>query len=179
MNAVCHTVKVKETNRGGRLYSAIHTAPLQNGSIVFLGGLVAGETEIRQALVPSTQTIADQAPMLVMCPEMIYDQSRMSSQALGNFINPANKAFPVIPLTAFDEIEVSKEAFEGTPSVGKYVKLKDGSTKLEISTTKPDAGVLYGKITSSRKSSMPTVLGGSGALIPSIYDLYNVEFIAL
>lgn len=179
MFAVCHTVKVKETNRGGRLFSAIHTAPLQNGSIIFLGGLVAGETEIRQAEVPTTAAIAKKRPMLVMTPEIIYDQSTKSKQALGNFVNPANKAFPVVPLSEFDEIEVSKEVFEGTPEVGKYVQLKNDSVKLEIVDSIPVDGVLYGKITSSRKAFMPVVLGGDGKSIPAAYDLYNVEFIGL
>ena len=39
--------------------------------------------------------------------------------------------------------------------------------------------VLYGKITSSRKSALPTFLGGTGTFFPSAYDLFNVEFIAL
>lgn len=179
MYAVCHTAKVKETNRGGRLYSAVHTAPLQNGSIVFLGELVSGEKEIRQAEVPTTAAIAKKRPMLVMTPEIIYDQSTKSKQALGNFVNPANKAFPVVPLSEFDEIEVSKEVFEGTPTVGKYVQLKDNSVKLEVVDSAPEAGVLYGKITSSRKAFMPVVLGGDGKLTPVAYDLYNVEFIGL
>lgn len=179
MYAVCHAVKVKEAGRGGRLFSAIHTSALQNGSIIFLGELDEGQTEIRKAVVPTTDLIAKEQPMLVMCPEIIYDQSRKSMQALGNFVNKANKAFPVVPLSAFDEIEVSKEAFDGTPQVGKYVQLKNNSTKLEITDSKPEAGVLYGKITSSRKSSMPVVLGGDGKAFPIAYDLYNVEFMKL
>lgn len=179
MYTVCHTVKVKETGRGGRLFSAVYTKPLENGSIVFLGDLVDGETEIREAVVPTTAEIVKKRPMLVMTPEIIYDQSTKAKQALGNFINPANKAFPVIPLSEFDEIEVSKEAFDGTPEAGKYVQLKNESTKLEVKDELPTTGVLYGKITSSRKAFMPVVLGGDGKLTPTAYDLYNVEFIGL
>ena len=40
MNTVCNTVKVKNTNRGGRLYSALLASAIENGSIIFLGGLV-------------------------------------------------------------------------------------------------------------------------------------------
>ena len=180
MYTVCNTVKVKNTNRGGRLYSALLASAIENGSIIFLGGLVAGEKEIRTGIVPTTALIAKETPMLVMTPEIIYDQSRKATQALGNFINPANKSFPVIPLEAFDEIEVSAEAFVGTPAVGKYAVLDNNSTKLKIVVVAPATGcVLYGKITSSRKSAMPTFLGGNGTLFPSAYDLFNVEFIAL
>ena len=180
MYTVCNTVKVKNTNRGGRLYSALLASAIENGSIIFLGGLVSGQKEIRTGVVPTTALIETETPMLVMTPEMIYDQSRKATQALGNFINPANKSFPVIPLEAFDEIEVSAEAFVGTPAIGKYAVLADGSTKLTIQDTAPTTGcVLYGKITSSRKSAMPTFLGGDGTLFPTAYDLFNVEFIKL
>lgn len=180
MYTVCNTVKVKNTNRGGRLFSAIHSSALENGSIIFLGGLVANEKEIRTAVVPTTALIAKAQPMLVMTPEIMYDESRKATQALGLFTNPANKAFPVIPLEAFDEIEVSTEAFAGTPVVGKYVVLDNASTKLKVVDVAPTTGVvLYGKITSSRKSAMPTFLGGNGTLFPGAYDIFNVEFIAL
>ena len=174
MYTVCNTVKVKNTNRGGRLYSALLASAIENGSIIF---------DIKKGDIihfPTTALIAKETPMLVMTPEIIYDQSRKATQALGNFINPANKSFPVIPLEAFDEIEVSAEAFVGTPAVGKYAVLDNNSTKLKIVDVAPATGcVLYGKITSSRKSAMPTFLGGNGTLFPSAYDLFNVEFIAL
>ena len=180
MNTVCNTVKVKNTNRGGRLYSAILPTAIENGSVVFLGELVANETEIRNAVVPTTALIAKETPMLVMTPEVIYDESTLGSGALGNFKNPANKSFPVIPLEAFDEIELSAEGFVGTPAVGKYAVLANGSTKFTIEDVAPTTGcVLYGKITSSRKSALPTFLGGTGTFFPSAYDLFNVEFIAL
>ena len=177
MNTVCHTSRVKETLCGGRLYSAIHTSALDNGSVIFLGALKEGETEIYEAVVPTTALIATEQPMLVMTPEIMYDQSRKAKNALGNFVNKANKAFPVVPLSAFDEIEISKEGFTGTPAKGKYVVLKDGSVKWDVVDEKPTSGnVLYGKITSSRKSSLPTFLGGDGQLFPQAYDLFTITF---
>lgn len=178
MNTVCHTSRVKETLCGGRLYSAIHTSALDNGSVIFLGALKEGESEIYEAVVPTTALIATEQPMLVMAPEIMYDQSRKAMNALGNFINKANKAFPVVPLSAFDEIEISKEGFTGTPAKGKYVVLKDGSVKWDVVDEKPASGnVLYGKITSSRKSSLPTFLGGDGKLFPQAYDLFTITFV--
>lgn len=179
MNTVCHTSRVKETLCGGRLYSAIHTSALDNGSVIFLGALKEGETEIYEAVVPTTALIATEQPMLVMTPEIMYDQSKKAMNALGNFVNKANKAFPVVPLSAFDEIEISKEGFTGeTPTVGKYVVLKNSSTKWDVVNDKPESGnVLYGKITSSRKSSLPTFLGGDGKLFPQAYDLFTITFV--
>lgn len=177
MNTVCHTIRVKEAGVGGRLYSAIHTSALPNGSVIFLGGKSTSSPEIYDAVVPTTELIAKETPMLVMCPEIMYDETRRANYALGNFINKANKAFPVIPLSEFDEIELSKEGFAGTPEVGKYVVLENASTKFKIEDSKPESGhVLIGEITSTRKSSMPVFLGGGGQLFPQAYDLYTVTF---
>ena len=177
MNTVCHTIRVKEAGVGGRLYSAIHTSALPNGSVIFLGGKSTSSSEIYDAVVPTTELIAKETPMLVMCPEIMYDETRRANYALGNFINKANKSFPVIPLSEFDEIELSKEGFAGTPEVGKYVVLENASTKFKIEDSKPESGhILVGKITSTRKSSMPVFLGGEGQLFPQAYDLYTVTF---
>ena len=177
MKAVCHTVKVKEANRGGRLYSAIHTEELENGSVIFLGALEEGEMEIRKAVVPTTELIAKETPMLVMNAEMIYDESTKSKQALGNYTNVANKAFAVVPLSQFDEIELSKEAFVGSPAVGKYVAVRNGSTKWEVLSSAPPSGhVLVGKITSKRNSHLPVFVGGDGNMFPQAYELFNVAF---
>ena len=178
MKAVCHTVKVKEANRGGRLYSAIHTEELENGSVIFLGALEEGEMESRKAVVPTTELIAKETPMLVMNAEMIYDESTKSKQALGNYTNVANKAFAVVPLSQFDEIELSKEAFTGqTPSVGKFVVAKNGTAKWEVVNSAPSTGhVLVGKITSKRNSHLPVFVGGDGNMFPQAYELFNVAF---
>lgn len=177
MNTVCHTIRVKEAGVGGRLYSAIHTSALPNGSVIFLGEKETGFPEIYKAVVPTTDLIAKETPMLVMCPEIMYDETRRANYALGNFINKANKAFPVIPLSEFDEIELSKEGFTGTPTVGKYVVLENNSTKFKIEDDKPATGhVLVGKITATRKSSLPVFLAGDGNLFPQAYDLYTVTF---
>lgn len=177
MNTVCHTIRVKEAGVGGRLYSAIHTSALPNGSVIFLGEKDTKDSEIYKAVVPTTQLMSTATPMLVMCPEIMYDETRKANYALGNFINKANKAFPVVPLSEFDEIELSKEGFEGTPEKDRYVGLKNGSTKFEVLSSKPSSGhVLVGRITSVRKSSLPVFLAGDGKLFPQAYDLYTVTF---
>lgn len=177
MNTVCHTIRVKEAGVGGRLYSAIHTSALPNGSVIFLGEKDAKTPEIYKAVVPTTDLIAKEVPMLVMCPEIMYDETRRANYALGNFVNKANKAFPVVPLSEFDEIELSVEGFDKKPEVGKYVVLENNSTKFKIEDSAPPSGhVLVGKITSTRKSSLPVFLAGDGQLFPQAYDLYTVTF---
>lgn len=176
MYTVAHMSRVKNTNTGGRIYSATFDTAIENGSVVFLGGLVEGELEIRQALKPTTALISAGAqPMVVMNAEIMYDQSTRAKGALGNFINIANKAFPVIPLEVFDEIELSKEAFVGTPLKGKFATIVNDSTKWNIVDVKPESG-FYAEITSVRKSSLPVFIGGAGQKFPLAYDLFTLTF---
>lgn len=175
--AVCHTIKVKEAGVGGRLHSAISDKAVENGSIVFLGEMETGHDEIYKAVAPATATIGKERPMLVMTPEIIYDETRRATQALSNFVNIANKAFPVIPLSEYDEIELSTAGFTSAPTVGQYVELVDGQMKLSPQATKPETpGVMYGVVLSSRKSSLPVFVGGDGKMFPQAYDLYRIQF---
>ena len=177
MNTVCHTIRVKEAGVGGRLYSAIHTSALPNGSVIFLGEKDDKHSEIYKAVEPTTALIAKETPMLVMCPEIIYDETRKANQALGNFINKANKAFPVVPL--FKTAYLPCSGVPVNPSFDNSISSnsENGSTKFDIVDNKPQSGhVLFGRITSVRKSSLPVFLAGDGQLFPQAYDLFTVTF---
>ena len=129
---VCNTSKVKATNAGGRLHSAVLETEVPNGALVFVGGLKEGETEIRTAQIPTTSLIAGKVkPMLVMKPEINYSEARKSDYALGIHRNRAGKAVPVIPLEAYDEFELSQDFFVGRNAgeikVGDKFKMTNGS----------------------------------------------------
>lgn len=177
MNTVCHISRVKEAGVGGRLYSGVHTSAIENGSVLFLGGLATGEKEIYQVVVPTTALIGKARPMIAMNAEIIYDEARKASGKLGNFVNVAGKAFPLIPLSEFDEIELSKEAFVGAPAVNSYAVIADGSAKWKVQAGKPTAGAgLVAKITSVRKSSLPVFVGQKGQSYTQAYDLFTLTF---
>lgn len=180
-HAICNTVKVKETGAGGRLYSGVLDEDLDNGTLLFLGDLLTMSRfggEIRQLKKPTTTSIQNEVPVLVMNPEILYDESTKSKQALRYFYNEANKAVPCIPISDLDEIELTKEAFSnaGDLAVGKYVIMEDGALKLKVDASAPVDAKVYGKITSSRKSHLSVYLGGTGSLFPTAYELYNIEF---
>ena len=105
----CDLTFVKATNRGGRLHSAVYEAKdLYNGTIGYLGDYVEGSTEIRKFLKPTTQLVAGAMPVIVMKPEVVYDEKK---RKLGDFINVKGKAFPVVPLENLDGFDLSADYF--------------------------------------------------------------------
>jgi len=177
-HTVVNTVRVKEAGRGGRLYSGLYADDLDNGSFLFLGEYITGEKEIRELLEPTAELIKNDVPMMVMTPEILYDESRKSKQALKLFYNKGGKAVAVQPISNYDDVEFSKEGFTNPNdlAVGKYVVVTAGEVKLTVVDDAPTDDRLFGKITSSRKSHLSTFLAGTGQLFPGAYDIYNVTF---
>ena len=110
----CDLSQVKATNRGGRLHSAQFNAELPNGVLGYLGDFISGSTEIRNFLAPTAELIKAKLPVIVMKPEINYKQDRATDNAIGIFRNPANKAFPAVPLEEFDGIDLSSDYFDLT-----------------------------------------------------------------
>lgn len=176
--AVLHTTKVKSTNAGGRLFSVVHNEELKNGELGFLGGYAEGEREIRTFVKPTTELIGKEMPVIIMKPEIIKEQYTKAQGALGNFINPANKATVAVPLEANDEFEVSADlikALGSKPVVGNHVVLENGKTLLKEQAEAPSTGVkFYGVITEVRPSAMGTFVDGTGKYVSNVYDLVHI-----
>lgn len=176
--AVLHTTKVKSTNAGGRLFSVIHTEALKNGEFGFLGGYKTGEKEIREFIKPTTALIGKEMPVVIMKPEIIKDQSTKAKQALGNFVNPANKPTVAVPIQVNDEFEVSADlitALATKPVVGNYVILENGKTLLKEQVGAPASGVkFYGLITEVRPCATSSFIDGTGNYVSNVYDLVHI-----
>ncbi|CAB1252187.1 conserved protein of unknown function [Ruminococcaceae bacterium BL-6] len=100
---------------------------LDNGNIVALSGLMAGEREIYKAVAPATAT----RDILLACGvELMYDES--TYHGLEDYQNEAGKPFRAIALQSGDTFSATVEAFDSTPVVGNYVTVAAGSTKLTI-----------------------------------------------
>lgn len=106
--------QVKATNRGGRLHSAQHNVAIPNGVLGYLGDYVVGSTEVRSFVAPTADLIKAKLPVIVMKPEINYKQDRKTDDAIGIFVNPANKPLPVVPLEEFDGIDLSSDYFDLT-----------------------------------------------------------------
>lgn len=114
--------QVKATNRGGRLYSAKHNLEIPNGVLGYLGDYIEGSTEVRNFVAPTADLIKAKLPVIVMKPEINYKQDRKTDDAIGIFRNPANKAFPVVPLEELDGIDLSFDYFDLTGKTGGKTK---------------------------------------------------------
>lgn len=178
---VCNTSKVKATNTGGRLHSAVLEAEVPNGALVFVGGLKEGETEIREAKIPTTALIAGKVkPMLVMKPEINYSEARKSDYALGIHRNRAGKAVPVIPLEAYDEFELSQDFFVGRQAdqieVGDKFKMTDNSVFYTYSASEVTGDCAYLEVTGVRDAFHAVTLTGDNlSPFPVTYKMIMVE----
>lgn len=178
---VCNTSKVKATNTGGRLHSAVLDVEVPNGALVFVEGLKEGETEIRTAKIPTTALIAGKVkPMLVMKPEINYSQAKKTDYALGIFRNRAGKAVPVIPLEAHDEFELSQDFFTGRLAseikVGDKFKMTDNATTYAYSATAVEGDCLYLEVTGIRDAfHAVTLMGDDMSRFPVAHKMIMVE----
>ena len=178
---VCNTSKVKATNTGGRLHSAVLDVEVPNGALVFVEGLKDGETEIRTAKIPTTALIAGKVkPMLVMKPEINYSQSRKTDYALGIHRNRAGKAVPVIPLELHDEFELSQDFFTGRAAseikVGDKFKMTDGATTYAYSASAVEGDCAYLEVTGVRDAFQAvTLLADDLSAFPVAHKMVMVE----
>ena len=179
---VCNTSKVKATNTGGRLHSAVLDVEVPNGALVIVGGLKEGETEIREAKIPATDLISGKVkPMLVMKPEINYSEARKSDYALGIHRNRAGKAVPVIPLEAYDEFELSQDFFVGRQAdeikVGDKFKMTNESVFYTYSAGAVDTDCAYLEVTGVRDAFHAVTLMGDdlNSAFPVTYKMVMVE----
>ena len=190
--------KVKATNRGGRLHSAIcNEKDLVNGTLGYLGGFVAGSTEIREFVTPTAELVKGKLPVIVMKPEIVYDETK---RLLGDFINIKGKAFPVVPLEEFDNIDLSADFLDltgkanGEGGVAPTVAVGDifvlqannvAGTQLKYSAQAPGADVagFYFKVIDIRNSHIANVLYDDGSanavLFPQAYKIVALELVVL
>ena len=107
---ILHTTYVKSTNPGGRLYDGIHTTEVRkNGEFGFLGEYIAGSHQVREFKAPGADG-GSKMPVVIMQPEMMYDNSRMSLTKLSNWEIEPNTAFCCVPLQSGDKIQVTADA---------------------------------------------------------------------
>ena len=111
---VLHTVAVKATNPGGRLYDGIHTTETRkNGEFGFLGEYIAGSHQVREFKAPGADG-GSKMPVVIMQPEMMYDNSRQSLLKLSNWEIEPNTAFCCVPLQSGDKFDITKDALRNT-----------------------------------------------------------------
>lgn len=183
------TTFVKSTKE--RLFSTKPTVAteLSNGVIGYLGSYIS--EEIRTLLVPTSDLILKQMPVIVGNPEINYKEDSRTDSALGAYRNASGKALRTFPLEQYDVITLSQDFFDLTgkaTGVTTSVEVGDmfaiqanlvAGTQLKYSATAPlaTANKVYFKVTKVANAYTPTFVNGAGALYPATYKLVDVELI--
>ena len=188
----CDISFMKNTNSGGRLYSAKYGSEIPNGFIGYLGGYTSGSTEVRELLTPTADLIKGKAfPVIVQKPEINYKDDKMTDRALGTFRNPANKPVPVIQFSENDGVDLSQDYFDLTGKTGdKATVIEVGDiftiqangtvgTQLKYASTAPasTSATVYFKVIGVKNSHITTYINGTGNPYPAPYKMIQLQMI--
>ena len=116
---------------------------IENGTILKVGGLVAGERELRVATIPAVgDALADLA--VAATPEVVKDKANYN---ISDFTNKANEAIRGYRLTSKSVFSVTKEAFAAgqDPAVSNLVEL-NGSGKLIAVSANTQGSTVVGTV---------------------------------
>lgn len=106
------------------------TVDLDNGNIVELGALAAGEIEAFEGKEPTAASPLKKLA-IIKAPEVMKDE-RLKS--LGDFYNKAGQIVRAYLFEEGDEFRLTAEGLEGTPAVGNVVEAAAGYKMATAST---------------------------------------------
>ena len=149
-------------------YSFQTNTEIENGMVMNMGALVAGERSIYVGAIPTTATMANGEVYLVANPAWNYENPTATSRNEENFVNKADHPYKVYKLRKDNRFKVSDytiDAIDGsTPiAVGQFVAPQNGSGKLKASTSAPTTG-FAGKVIAIDQSGFPFAVGSAGVL---------------
>lgn len=147
VHTVCETTNLRAVHYAERIWDAVATEDIDNGTLGYLDGQDE-EGGVIYKFVKGTKEAAK--PVLVHMPEWDYDTSRMTNQRKDKFFNEAGTPFRAYILHVGDEFALSPEGFSGTPEVGKYVSI-DVNGKLAVADDAVEDAVMVGKIMRKRQ----------------------------
>lgn len=137
-NAIIRLDNVQATHDGSLLKSVKLTDKLQNGSVVAIEGLVAGEREIHKTSKPEATTTY----YGILCtPELMYDEKKQMNEFINDTDKPARAFIP----QKGDIFSATVEAFSATPTVGQVVELA-ASNNLTVADTATSGSTQIGQI---------------------------------
>lgn len=188
----CDVSFMKDTQIGGRLYSGKYASAIPNGFIGFLGDYVSGSNEVRTLLDPTATLVKGKvSPVIVMKPEINYEDRKMTDRALGIFRNPANKPVPCIMFNENDGVDLSSDYFDltgkssGTTTeveVGDIFTLQASGTvgsQLKYTSSAPTStsASFYFKVIGVRNSHIATYVHSDGNRFPAPYKMIQLQYV--
>ena len=144
MYGVVETSKVKAV-KVGRIHSVLAELPtgLENGMIVKVGDLAAGEKDVRQVeALAGTEKVGEDMVAIIATPEVNYEDSKITDRALGSFYIKNGEVGDAVEIVKGDEFTVSENLVDfSTVTFDDAKYLVPKGMKYEAKTSKPSAGV--------------------------------------
>ena len=155
VHVVCETTNLRAVHYAERIWDGIATEDIDNGTLGYLDGQVEEGGFIYNFVKGTSE---GKSVVLVHNPEWTEDTSNRLNQRKDKFFIPANVPFRCFTLHEGDEFALSKEGFDGTPEIGKYVSISSDG-KLTVSDSASEGAVMVGKIMRKRKIGSTLVTG--------------------
>lgn len=149
-HAVVRTDNLASTDvRGGEDLVSVRYQPsstmtdIDNGNVVLLSGLEAGEREIYVGVTPAANSPIEDI-VIITTPEVMYDERLRN---LDEWYNVAGKPARGSHFHRNDTFSVTKDALDGkaAPEVGDIVELKAG-TKMNVAASLTSGSTQIGTI---------------------------------
>ena len=155
VHAVCETTNLRAVHYAERIWDAVSTEDIDNGTFGYLGE-VKTEGGVIYNFVKGTKEGCE----VVMShnPEWTEDTSNRLNQRKDKFFIKAGVPFRAFTLHKGDEFSLSPEGFEGEPVIGKYVSI-NANGKLAVADAPVDGAVMVGKIMRKRQIGSTLVTG--------------------
>jgi hypothetical protein len=102
----------------GNLESLVFAEDQTNGVFAHVGGLVAGERELVNAVQPDATSVATEEVVLHASPEVMYDERKYR---LEDFVLKTGQAGRGYHLTEGDIITLTEDLFASAPTVNQFV----------------------------------------------------------
>lgn len=146
IHVVAETSNLRCVHYAERIWDAVSTEDMDNGTFGYLNGL-----NVEGGVIYNFEKGSKEGSAVVMVhnPEWDYDTSRMINQRKDKFFTPAGTPFRAYTLHEGDEFALSTEGFNGEPEVGKYVTINTNG-KLDVADAPVDGAVMVGKIMRKR-----------------------------
>ena len=116
-------------------------AAIDNGNVVKLEALLAGEREIWKGVKPAANTPLNDL-VLIATPEVMYDATLFN---LSDFYNAAGANARGYKLRDGDIFSVTTDAIDGTPTVGHIIEAQAG-TKMKDVASQTTGSTVIGRV---------------------------------
>jgi len=159
---VFESINMKSTKGAERIYDAVATVDIENGTFGYLDGLATGETVVYNF---AKGTAEGKTVVVVDQPAWDYDTTYIANQRKDKFIIPAGTKFRVRVVAKGDDFGINDacvtEATKGDLAKGVYLTI-DTTGKLVASATATVGAIFEATVMNLRKSGNTIVTTGAG-----------------